>query len=67
MYRRGEHRKRDADSSQLRFTPRSTRSRVNRQRAATMIERGLTTERGQAVIDLAKARGTWEVVADGDA
>jgi uncharacterized protein YdeI (YjbR/CyaY-like superfamily) len=38
----GLHRKRDADSSQLRFTPRtprSTWSRVNRQRAAKMIGR----------------------------
>ena len=55
-------RKRDADSWQLRFTPRTSRSRwseVNRRRATNMIERGLMTQRGQAVIDLAKAKGTW--------
>lgn len=60
-------RKHDADSSLLRFTPRSPRSswsRVNRQRAASMIEQGLMTERGQALIELAKAKGTWQVVSD---
>ncbi|TQF75187.1 hypothetical protein FK531_03855 [Rhodococcus spelaei] len=66
----GLHRKHDADSSRLRFTPRGPRSswsRVNRDRAANMIELGLMTERGQAVIDLAKTRGTWQVVADDSA
>ncbi|WP_406232242.1 YdeI family protein [Nocardia sp. NBC_01009] len=65
----GLHRKRDANSSQLRFSPRaprSTWSRVNRERAANMIEQGLMTERGQALIELATAKGTWEVVADGE-
>ncbi|MEV6430657.1 YdeI/OmpD-associated family protein [Nocardia sp. NPDC051463] len=65
----GLHRKRDANSSQLRFsprTPRSTWSRVNRERAANMIERGLMTEHGRALIDLAVAKGAWEVVADDD-
>ncbi len=65
----GLHRKRDADSSQLRFTPRnprSTWSRVNRQRAAKMIELGLMTEHGQALIDLARANGTWQVLPDAD-
>jgi uncharacterized protein YdeI (YjbR/CyaY-like superfamily) len=60
-------RKRDADSSYLRFTPRnprSTWSRVNRQRAAKMIELGLMTEHGQALIELAKANGTWQVLPD---
>lgn len=59
-------RKRDADSWQLRFTPRTPRSAwssVNRRRAAKMIEQGLMTERGQAVIDLAKAKGAWPVLA----
>ena len=63
----GLHRTRDADSSQLRFTPRrprSTWSRVNRLRAATMIERGLMTEHGQAMIDLARVGGTWAVPGD---
>ena len=60
----GLHRKHDADSSRLRFTPRRPRSnwsRLNRERAATMIERGLMTEHGQAMIDQAKAKGTWEI------
>ncbi len=64
----GLHRGRDADSSQLRFTPRnprSTWSRVNRERATDLIERGLMTEHGQALIDLAKATGTWNVAAEG--
>src|SRR5581483_7193396 len=61
--------KHDADSSILRFTPRkprSTWSRVNRERAAKMTARGLMTEHGQALIDLAKATGTWQVVSDAD-
>ncbi|MFI6432706.1 YdeI family protein [Rhodococcus oryzae] len=63
----GVHRKHDADSSRLRFTPRnprSTWSRVNRERAANMIELGQMTPRGQALIDVAKAAGTWQVVPD---
>lgn len=63
----GLHRKRDADSSQLRFTPRnpkSTWSRLNRQRATKMIEQGLMTEHGQAVIELARSNGTWQVLPD---
>lgn len=57
-------RKHDADSSVLRFTPRnprSTWSEVNRERATRMIDQGLMTEHGQALIDLAKASGTWQV------
>jgi uncharacterized protein YdeI (YjbR/CyaY-like superfamily) len=63
----GLHRKHDADSSRLRFTPRnprSTWSRVNRDRAANMIELGQMTPSGQALIDVAKATGTWQVVPD---
>jgi uncharacterized protein YdeI (YjbR/CyaY-like superfamily) len=62
-------RKHDADSSVLRFTPRtrqSTWSRVNRERAAKMTALGLMTSRGQALIDLAKASGTWQVVPDAE-
>jgi uncharacterized protein YdeI (YjbR/CyaY-like superfamily) len=62
-------RKHDADSSVLRFTPRkprSTWSRVNRERAAKMTGQGLMTEHGQAVIDLAKATGTWQPVSEAD-
>jgi uncharacterized protein YdeI (YjbR/CyaY-like superfamily) len=63
----GLHRKRDADSSQLRFTPRTARSswsRVNRERAARMVDQGLMTEHGQALIDLAKTKGTWQAVPE---
>ncbi len=66
----GLHRKHDADSSRLRFTPRTTRStwsRVNRERAANMIEQGLMTEDGQALIDLAVSNGNWQVVPDDEA
>jgi uncharacterized protein YdeI (YjbR/CyaY-like superfamily) len=62
-------RKADADSSLLRFTPRTPRgtwSGPNRQRAAAMVEQGLMTEHGQAVIDLAKATGTWQVLTAAD-
>ena len=57
----------DEDSSRLRFTPRNARSTwsaVNRERAARMTEEGFMTERGQAIIDLARATGTWQVLAD---
>jgi uncharacterized protein YdeI (YjbR/CyaY-like superfamily) len=39
---------------------------VNRERVAKMTARGLMTSRGQALIDLAKASGTWQVVPDGE-
>jgi uncharacterized protein YdeI (YjbR/CyaY-like superfamily) len=63
----GLHRGRDANSSQLRFTPRTARSRwsrLNRQRAAKMIELGQMTEHGRAAIERAKAAGTWQVLPD---
>jgi uncharacterized protein YdeI (YjbR/CyaY-like superfamily) len=66
----GLHRRHDATSSVLRFSPRSARSRWsarNRERAARMVEQGLMTELGQAEIDKAKARGTWDPEADGAA
>lgn len=62
-------RRHDPDSSLLRFTPRnprSTWSKVNRQRAAKMTELGLMTGPGQAMIDLARANGTWQVLPDAD-
>ncbi|XVV06131.1 YdeI/OmpD-associated family protein [Actinosynnema sp. CA-248983] len=65
----GHHRKHDEHSSALRFTPRtprSTWSRVNRERAERMIAEGLMTPAGQAVVDLAKAAGTWDPVPDPD-
>jgi uncharacterized protein YdeI (YjbR/CyaY-like superfamily) len=58
------HRKNDAVSSVLRFTPRrpgSTWSAVNRERAVAMIAQGQMTAHGQAVIDQAKATGVWLV------
>ncbi len=60
------HRKRDATGSQLRFSPRTTRSswsQLNRDRAARMIAQGQMTPRGQALIDRAKANGTWDAPA----
>ncbi|GLZ28575.1 hypothetical protein Lesp02_07650 [Lentzea sp. NBRC 105346] len=56
------HRKNDEHSSRLRFTPRSPRSTWsarNRERAERMMALGLMTERGQAMIDLARATGKW--------
>jgi uncharacterized protein YdeI (YjbR/CyaY-like superfamily) len=61
----GLHRRRDERSSQLRFTPRrprSTWSKLNRERAARMTALGLMTASGQSMIDLAQATGRWEVV-----
>jgi uncharacterized protein YdeI (YjbR/CyaY-like superfamily) len=63
----GLHRKNDAGSSRLRFTPRTPRSswsRVNRERAARLIAEGRMTARGQAAIDRAKEKGRWQVVPD---
>lgn len=60
-------RKRDADSFVLRFTPRSPRStwsRVNRERAVRMSARGLMAAPGQAMIDLAMTTGRWQAPAD---
>lgn len=39
---------------------------MNRQRAAKMIELGLMTEHGQALIELAKTNGTWQVLSDAE-
>ncbi|RZQ62456.1 YdeI/OmpD-associated family protein [Amycolatopsis suaedae] len=61
-------RRHDRHSLRLRFTPRRPRSSwsaVNRERAARMTELGQMTERGQAVIDQAKAAGTWDAAAGG--
>lgn len=55
--------KRDSESYYLTFTPRnpgSNWSKPNRERAQRMIERGLMTEQGQRLIDIAKEKGTWE-------
>ncbi|MEU5844577.1 hypothetical protein [Rhodococcus sp. NPDC047139] len=61
------HRKHDEHSSRLRFTPRRPQSRwsaLNRERAARMVAQGLMTETGQAAIDLAKKKGTWQSASD---
>jgi uncharacterized protein YdeI (YjbR/CyaY-like superfamily) len=63
----GLHRRHGSDTSQLRFTPRTARSRwsqLNRQRATKMIELGLMTKYGQAAIEQAKAGGTWQLLPD---
>lgn len=65
----GLQRRHDATSARQRFSPRrarSTWSRVNRERVARLTERGLMTPAGQAVIDLAKETGHWEVVIPAD-
>lgn len=58
---------RDDESCYLFFSqrnPKSTWGRINRERAEKMIEQGLMTPSGQALIDLAKKTGTWEALAD---
>ncbi len=65
----GLHRKHDATSSQLRFSPRSPRSTwsaSNRERVRRMTEAGLMTPAGQALVDLSHERGTWEVHPHGE-
>jgi len=59
--------KRDEESSYLQFTPRKPKSNwsnVNKERVARMIAQGLMRPGGQAMIDLAKANGSWEMLAD---
>jgi uncharacterized protein YdeI (YjbR/CyaY-like superfamily) len=55
--------KRDGESFYLTFTPRNPKkskwSKSNRERAERMIEKGLMTEYGQAMIDIAKTTGKW--------
>lgn len=41
--------------------PKSSWTRLNRQRAADMEERGLMTDAGRAAIDLAKENGWWTI------
>jgi uncharacterized protein YdeI (YjbR/CyaY-like superfamily) len=56
--------KRDGESFYLTFTPRNPKksrwSKSNRERAEKMIEMGLMTEYGQAMIDIAKKTGKWD-------
>jgi uncharacterized protein YdeI (YjbR/CyaY-like superfamily) len=57
--------KRDAESFYLTFNPRNPKSKwskPNRERAERMIGKGLMTEHGQKLIDIAKNAGKWEVI-----
>ena len=59
--------KRDDESSFLFFAqrkPTSKWSRPNKERVEKLIEQGLMTPAGQAMIDLAKKTGTWEALDD---
>jgi uncharacterized protein YdeI (YjbR/CyaY-like superfamily) len=56
---------RDKESCFLKFTPRNPKSswgKRNKERALKMIENGLMTENGQALIDLAKRTGKWDKI-----
>ena len=56
--------KRDIESCYLKFTPRNPKSKWgkrNKERAFKMIESGLMTQHGQALIDIAKRLGKWEM------
>jgi uncharacterized protein YdeI (YjbR/CyaY-like superfamily) len=58
---------RDAESYYLFFAqrnPKSNWSKANRERAEKMIRQGLMTEAGQAMIDLAKRKGTWTALKE---
>ncbi len=55
--------KRDSESCYLKFTPRNPKSKWgkrNKERAVKMIESGLMTQHGQALIDIAKSTGKWQ-------
>jgi uncharacterized protein YdeI (YjbR/CyaY-like superfamily) len=55
--------KRDPESFYLTFTPRNPKSKwskINRERTARLTEKGLMTEYGQKLIDIAKQAGRWE-------
>jgi uncharacterized protein YdeI (YjbR/CyaY-like superfamily) len=55
------------ESSYLFFSkrnPKSNWSKANRERVAKLSEQGLIAPAGQKMIDLAKASGTWDALAD---
>lgn len=61
----GRANKRDEESFYLFFTrrkPKSNWSKVNKERAAKLIEKGLMMPEGQAMIALAKKTGTWDAL-----
>ena len=54
--------KRDKESCYLKFTPRNPKSKwgkKNKERALKMIKKGLMTQNGQILIDIAKKTGKW--------
>jgi uncharacterized protein YdeI (YjbR/CyaY-like superfamily) len=54
----------DAERAMLYLSPRKPRSpwsRSNKERVARLIKRGLMTEAGLAVVDVAKRDGSWDV------
>jgi len=56
--------KRDAESFYLTFTVRNSKSqwsKPNKERVERMIEKGLMTQPGQQLIDIAKNTGKWEL------
>ena len=61
--------KRDQNSSYWCFSkrnPKSTWGKTSRERAECMIQSGLMTDRGLAMIELARRTGTWEAYADAE-
>jgi uncharacterized protein YdeI (YjbR/CyaY-like superfamily) len=55
---------RDKESCYLKFTPRNPKSKWgkrNKERATKMIEQGFMTKHGQALIDVAKSTGKWNI------
>ena len=66
----GQARGVDERRSAIRLTPRRPGSgwaRTNKQRVAELTEAGLMLPRGQAVVDEAKAGGTWSLLDDVEA
>ncbi|MBK7709863.1 MAG: hypothetical protein IPJ37_01990 [Bacteroidales bacterium] len=55
--------RRDTESTYLKFTPRNPRSKwkkENIKRARKMIDQGFMTFHGQGLIDIAKTNGNWQ-------
>jgi uncharacterized protein YdeI (YjbR/CyaY-like superfamily) len=59
--------KRDPESFYLTFTPRNPKSKwskINRERAEKLIDKGAMTVHGQKLIDIAKNTGRWEIIEE---
>lgn len=59
--------RRDDESRYQWFSPRKPKSnwsKINRERVERLTNEGLMTPAGQALIDLAKASGTWEALVE---